>query len=37
LPPAVYQSFFYPTSLPTPVIGGGIFYDNYSNRSEVES
>jgi hypothetical protein len=27
-PPAVYEGFFFPTSLPTPV-GGGVFDDGY--------
>jgi hypothetical protein len=31
-PPAVYEGSFFPTSLPTPVVGG-VFDDGYSNRS----
>jgi hypothetical protein len=30
------EGSFLPTSSPTPVVGG-VFYDGYSNRSEVES
>jgi hypothetical protein len=35
-PPAVYEGSFFPTSLPTFVVGG-VFDDSYSNKSEVES
>jgi hypothetical protein len=32
----MYESSFFPTTLPTPV-GGGVFDDGYSNRGEMES
>jgi hypothetical protein len=32
----VYEGSFFPTSSPTPVVGG-VFDDGYSNRDEVES
>jgi hypothetical protein len=35
-PPAVYEGSFFPTSSPTPVVGG-VFDEGYSNKSEVES
>jgi hypothetical protein len=35
-PPAVYEGSFFPTSLPSPVVGG-VFDDYYSNKGEVES
>jgi hypothetical protein len=35
-PPAVYEGSFFPTFLPTHVVGG-VFDDSYSNRGEVES
>jgi hypothetical protein len=34
--PAVYKGSFFPTSLPTHVVGG-VFDDGYTNRSEMES
>jgi hypothetical protein len=30
-PPAVYEGFFFPTSSPTPVVGG-VFDDGYSKE-----
>jgi hypothetical protein len=35
-PPAMYKGYFFPTSLPTRVVGGA-FDDDYSNSGEVES
>jgi hypothetical protein len=35
-PPAVYESFFFPTSSPTFVVVF-VFYGNHSNKIEVES
>jgi hypothetical protein len=35
-PTAVYEGSFFPTSLPTHVVGG-VFDEGYSNRGEVES
>jgi hypothetical protein len=32
----MYEDSFFPTSLPTPIVGG-VFDDGYSNRDEVES
>jgi hypothetical protein len=31
----MYKGSFFPTSSPTPVVGG-VSYDGYSNRGEVE-
>jgi hypothetical protein len=36
IPKVVYEGSFFPTSSPTPVVGG-IFADSYSNRGEMES
>jgi hypothetical protein len=36
-PPAVHEGSFFPTSSSTPVVGGGVFDDGYSNRGEEES
>jgi hypothetical protein len=36
IPTSSAQGFIFPTSSPTPVVGG-IFDDSYSNRGEVES
>jgi hypothetical protein len=35
-PPALYEGSFFPTSSPTPVVGG-VFDDGYSNMGEMES
>jgi hypothetical protein len=36
IPPVVHKGSFFPTSSPTPIVGG-VFDDGYSNRGEVES